>query len=267
MAEENKEEVKEEKEVKEEPKKEENLSAAEEIEDVKERLKASQAKEQRFDAMNERYLKDPDFKKQFDAAWNKQELEKEVAKVNKSIEPSDLSPEDLLRQELDKANRATTALTQKLETLQDVYVKDRLGTEQKEVAIQYEDEFMQMAINAGYDPESEAYDILFTKAEKEGYNIAKELGVNLLQGFNPKIVKRAFERTLDKMKKAGFDDAQQKRQQALKEAKIKQEKVQSDGPGLEQFFTKQRLKERGGAGKAMEEAFNSRFPNRNELKI
>lgn len=266
MTEENKEAV-ESKEAKENVVEEKESIDPDEVQSLRERLQLAQEKARRYDDMNRRYLEDNDFRSKFDAAWERRQLEKEVKRVEASID-SDTDPVTLLKSELQKSQEESLRLQQRLGQLENNYTEDRQINNQREISLRYEDEFMEMASKAGYEPGTEAYEILFTKAEKEGYNVAKALGVNLFDQFNPKIVRKAFDAALGKMKKAGFDDAWQKRQQVLKqEQEQKRQQKQSDGPNLDKFFTKEILKQRNGPAKAMEAAFNARFPNRADIKL
>lgn len=241
---------------------------ADEVDSLRQRLQEAEAIKQRFKAMNDRYLNDPRFKEQFDAAWEGKKMAEEIRKVESSID-NDLDPVSMLKNELGKANESARKLQERLDMVEGTYVHDKTTQQRQELALKYEDAFMELASRAGYEPGSEGYDFLFTKAEKEGYNIAKSLGVNLFEGYHPKIVQKAFNAALDKLKKAGFDDAWQKRQQALRESQEskRREREQSDGPSLSKFFTKEVLKERGGYGKAMEAAFAARFPNAKDMKF
>jgi len=252
---ESKEEVKEVKESKEVSQKEESLIDESEV--IQERLRIAEMKAQRFDKVLEKYNQDENFKKTFDAAWEGRQLEREANKIEKSLHENDDDPISSLKNELLQAKEEAKALRERQAALENVYLTNKISTETNTVANEYRDAFEEMAIAAGYEPGTPGFEILFDKVEKEGNNLAKRNGINPLTKFNSKLLNVAFKNTMSVMKKAGFDDAWQKKNEVMKLSKSGNS--EKGLPSLDRFFTKERLKTKQGQVQAMEEAFRARI--------
>jgi len=232
-------------------------SLVDEGDEVKQRLQVAEMKAQRFEKILAKYNSDPNFKNTFDAAWEGRQLEREASKVERSLHENDDDPLSSLKSELMQSKEESKTLQQRLAYLESLYTQDKTQTVTTEVANEYRDAFDTMAAEAGYEPGSPAYEILFDKVEKEGNNLAKKHGIAPLAKFNQKLLKAAFNNTMGVMKRAGFDDAWKKKNEAVRNSSSSNSR--SSLPPLEKFFTKERLSTKEGQVQAMEEAFRARI--------
>jgi len=202
-----------------------------------------------FDEMDKKYRTDPKFRATFDEAWFGKKENKQAAQ--------DSTPEDFFKTELETSREKIKALEEQIEGVKEYFVGDKVQSKRDGLNVRYEQEFQELAEEVGYTPGTEAYEILFDNTVREGYNVAKKLGLVNGQGqsdplikYNELFMKEAFTKAFEKHKKAGFDLAWKRKQDALRI-----EKEKSTPNEMARFFKPENLKTMSDRARALEKAF------------
>jgi hypothetical protein len=210
-----------------------------------------------YENLNERYKADAAFRAEFDKIWAGVKEDAGTAEDN-----DDLEPIEQLRKELKAANDKIEKTTSEIENLRNVYGYDKVSDRRQGINIRYENDFRSMANGVGYDPNSDAYNSLYSDVLREGRSLARKFGlvsengeVDPLKDYNPEFLKEAFKIAYERHERAGFSDAWKRKKQA---ESVKRNEVQDE---LSQYFDPKKMKTPEGRAAALERAFKHKFGN------
>jgi hypothetical protein len=221
-------------------------------------LQVLREKAKRFDAFQQRALKDENFKSVVEGAWNGKKYQEFVENRMKQDQATD-DPEEALRRDLMSANQRTEELAKMTKELKDTYDQDKVDYITNQIGGRYQSEFDALAAKHGYEPGTEAYDILFDNVKSKTYNVARKRGHDdFLLNYKSGLMKQAFEEAFEIHKKAGFDEAWRNRQKILADKKKQENKPKNP---MDVHFEKNKdlMKTREGRRKAINDYFTSNF--------
>lgn len=192
-----------------------------EADEAKRTLSSMEDVKKRWGSMTQRYNSDPEFKKQFDAAWDKR------SEAAKEADGKQATPEQVAEAKLKEINAKIEEQGKKVEQLNNVLNFNAVVGNRTAVSQNYRDEFDKLAEAAGFQYDSPAYNALFKSSTQEGYRLAAKYQLVNEQGvadpllkFTPKLVEESFNIALDEFKKMGYDVQEQQRKEALKSQQL-----------------------------------------------
>ena len=234
------------------------------IQKLREQLESARRSIEYHNFMNERYNSDPEFAAAYDELMNGKKKESESAKKlanedGKGDDDNDLTPEEKRIKVLeDRLAKAENAIGETQETFEYKTVAEA----REKINDKYEGSFRKMAEDAGYEPDSAAYRVLYSDVIQECRYLAPEFKLITKDGtpdpllsYKPEFIKKAFENAMKRQEESGFVDANRR---AVLKRKQEQNPVTDE---LSRYFKPEKLKTPEGRAAALRDSFRHRFGN------
>lgn len=220
---------------------------------AKQGLQSLEGVKKKWDSVTQRYNSDPDFKKQFDAAWDKRSAEA------KEEDGKEQSPDKVMDAKLRELGSKLEEQNKKVDQLNNVLNYNSVVGARTGISQSYREEFDRLATDAGFTMDSPAYNAIFKSATQEGYRLAAKYQLvnehgapDPLLKFTPKLTEESFNIALDEFNQMGYDVKEQQRKETLKSQQLSAKKEED---WMKPYLDPKKLKTQSERASAAESAF------------